>query len=480
MKSYDEESLEASVKKSQIKKNLPKLKEYLYQSLLENIVFNRIKKKKDKKHSYWLYLQSNWLKEKGLYKQAMNLNSQALKHSEQNEDALMSLNNMLMKLSLEGYNSLEPQQMENFEKNWQPFSKKLLHEIQTQYDSKVLYFLQAYTLKFFSSETKNTIEEQILLNKIEDLISNIESSYPIQNLFLYNEAANFYRRLKNDVQAYIYYKKAWDILRCDLSLIEKEPFGSVAVLHNLLTVTVVLNFEVEVEQLFKDFEWLKEILKDKLNDKISQEIKNINLRVRLGHYIRINALAECSALIPRLNSWLSNDFNLHYNVKKNIEATLVQYYYLSKEYDVCLRFILNWLHEIPKKAISVKATGLLLQILIHAEEGNFDICMHLMKPALKYFKECGLLSEPVEYLMKMCMKAFKQPLLYRQSDFFQNVFDGLKVFDQTEKFQYFSYFSVHAFLKWKINRSDYNSEYYKIIAQSQINNREILLKIRSV
>lgn len=457
MKVYDEKILINKLKKNGIEKSVSNLKDYLYELILENLVAYH----KNTEEEFTLlqkYQKNKVLVKKGLFEQAKIYSRELRLEADEKQNHLLRLmSNDPYIISCSLHKNI--QDLEEFIDAFEQSFTKDLNQIKNEYYLHLMFMKNAYYLKKNNySHNKQEVEElrvdyKKVLNKFEAI------EFPRNQSAYYNELGIYSYLTQDNLNEYIYKKQAFDIYLQNEAFIKSD-------LNNFSAICYTICWRNLMNRLYDQYDYIQSKIaqvkldyQKKLSPLSAYQLDITYYGVILPYHKQNAQLNEHVKLIDEVKEWALSTNHLIYYMKNRIYEDIVESYFYTNQYDKAVAFIMQWLNDGDKNKVRNKVSAWIFLIIIHFEEGNYELVSSLVIPAIKYIRNCHLGNEYVLYFIKVFKRINNDVRALENKEYLQTL---LNEFPQEENLsKKIGSFRFHTWLESKLMKCDYYTAYCK-------------------
>lgn len=457
MKVYDENVLTSKLKKSGIEKSISNLKDYLYELILENLVAYH-KNAEDELMLFQKYLNNKVLLKKGLFEQAKEYSKELSKLADEKQNnivLLLSYDPYVISCCLQGNIS----DLEEFIAQFETLFTEEIKQINNIYYHHLLFMKNALHLKKLNY-TQDNSEANSIKSEYNSILKNIsEMKYSSIQSAYYNELGVYSYLTKDPINEYIYKKKAFDIYFNQPEDIKKNTDGFAIACYNFSWKNMMFRLFDQYEFIITQIDELKKSLHKNLSTVAIYHLDITYYGIILTYYNQSKQLVDKKEIIDEVKKWVDTVSHPTYYFKNRMNEYIIECYFNTSQYDKAIDFINKWLHDGDKNKVRSKVSAWAYLLMIHFEEGNYELVNSLIFPAIKYFRNCNLSNASILYFIKVFKKINNDVSLLNDKVFLKKLIDEYP--DEDNLYKKIGAFNFQIWLKSRLNKVPYYEEFCK-------------------
>lgn len=401
MKEFDEQVLQSKVKKIGLNISLSKLKDYLYDAVLNSLMPLYLSKNEDIRF-YGDSIKVKILQSKLLYQQAKQMNTEArLAASEQFQNAELAASFMTESLYnryTDSIDELRSYELTHFRDHLQALEAAKFDALNHMLTNKIIY----YVTKHNAIVKPETVEE--LKKEVGPYFDEFSTCKNTNQIASYYGLAAIYANMTGDlVSEFVYKLECINIYMADEKLQRKAADSTMIAFQNFFYILRLRKQYDLFETTNNLFELFIKNNKQYLSTYGLTLIDQIALLNRFLISKDMGKVAVCSELCSEMQNWAIESKSLLPYYRMIALINLVDYYYCQKNYKEAIRTIQLLFQTSTVKYSKFTATALFYQVLIHFEEGDYQIVTHLIGQLYRYMLKSNIDSS----IMKLFVKAIR-------------------------------------------------------------------------
>lgn len=458
MDTYDEEVLKNKLKKTGTKASLSKLKEYLYNSILNTLLPLIIEKNDDVKF-YGSAIKTIYLSQKHLFAQAKDVNQETRAHAISNFQFANLASSYAIEATYARYTSTLPElqsyDLTQYQAHIDALEQAKMDALLIMITHKLIYYVSTYNT-LVTEETKEIIKADLE----KPLLEFSKCTQPLHKAYYYGSIA-IYSNMIGDIHAEFIYKYA-----NVMSYMNDENL-QYKTADNVITAFQNFFYILRIRKQYELYDYTRKLYQTFLDKNKSQlskygillidQIELINcflINKDMGH------VDICNATCDRMKTWAlqSNQLITYYRIIALIN--LLDYYYCTLQYKKAIQITQLIFNTSETKYSKFTSTALFYQLLIHFEEGEYELASSLIKQFYRYM----IRSKTNSAILKLFIEAIHAVSHSVNNTIDSKVCDAMleKIYLPENKFSaILETFSMEYWFLSKKNKTTYYEEYIK-------------------
>jgi len=455
-KDYNEKDIQEKFKEEKFIKQLPRIKNYLYEIILRSLDSYYSEDTADSKLKKLLHYASI-LHRKRLYKQC----KKSLNKAKEIAYRFEKFHKVLEVLKWERKLIIS-----------KPYSKKIVKELNSLLDEEKKLMEIINNINHFSDlyyhlitqqkkgsarrEDEISIYEDIIKDKLLQNEDNIKSI--TARIFYYYLKSSYAFAKGNFKETYNFAKKLKDIMEENPDQINEEPNKYLSALNNYITICFLTNKYDELVESFNKLSIISDDLPFNTTEDIVVKIFTHSYNLGLNTYINRGEFNKGIQIVTDIEEGLEK-----FEGKLGEADLLVLYYNLAYLYIGAEQYnnALTWINKVlnyPDKELreDLHSFSRILNLIIHFELGNQDLLVHAVRSTYRYLLKNKRLNKFEESILDFLKKSNK----IDNNEKFRSYFEELMVeitklsYDPFER-QALDYFDFIAWLESKLNETSF-------------------------
>ncbi len=362
MDEYDEAHLRHKFRKEKFIDHLPSEKRYLYQAILKSLRHYRSEKSANAQIKEMI-LDAGYLRERGLYSQALKMLKKARKQADHYQDALALLEINLIErvITLHLKEKRYDEQLGALKEEKQGLIDQLREEFHylDSMDDSMIKVIQTF-------KVKDTASKELLKLKVQELEQRDTSSMSSYTLYYYYSLLIFYHELLGQAKKTIGYchllVEWWD----ERPQIKEENFTSYRI-----AMSNLINSYYSNKQFNEVLPLIEKLEREEPKNFHEQSILFQKVSItKLLYYMNVGDIEGGQQLIEHIQAEMDK-YQSNKSSSLSLMGNIAIYYFSTEQYHHCLTWLSKIINETPKVyRHDIQFLSRLLNIICHFEIGS--------------------------------------------------------------------------------------------------------------